>query len=278
MDSTYQELLDLAIGGDANAFQKIFLGFHDQLKSYLYRLLTDYDEAEDISQESYLKAYSNLKSFQNKSSIKTWVFSIATNLAYDLLRQRKRWTVDIKSQGKALAMSDPSVWDKIQKVRHESEEEAFEIRDHINHCFTCMSKTLPIERQIALILKDVYDFSIKDIALILEKSIDITKHLLQDTRKTMVQIFDDRCALIRKEGVCNQCSELNGAFNPKQDTQIQLNQIDFVKGSKKYNRDELYEMRAKLIKAIDPLKGKGANLQDILMKTDRFAFGEIKSF
>lgn len=278
MDSTYQELLDLAIGGDANAFQKIFLGFHDQLKSYLYRLLTDFDEAEDISQESYLKAYSNLKSFQNKSSIKTWVFSIATNLAYDLLRQRKRWTVDIKSQGKALAMSDPSVWDKIQKVRHESEEEAFEIRDHINHCFTCMSKTLPIERQIALILKDVYDFSIKDIALILEKSIDITKHLLQDARKTMVQIFDDRCALIRKEGVCNQCSELNGAFNPKQDTQIQLNQIDFVKGSKKYNRDELYEMRAKLIKAIDPLKGKGANLQDILMKTDRFAFGEIKSF
>lgn len=278
MDSTYQELLDLAIGGDANAFQKIFLGFHDQLKSYLYRLLTDYDEAEDISQESYLKAYSNLKSFQNKSSIKTWVFSIATNLAYDLLRQRKRWTVDIKSQGKALAMSDPSVWDKIQKVRHESEEEAFEIRDHINHCFTCMSKTLPIERQIALILKDVYDFSIKDIALILEKSIDITKHLLQDARKMMVQIFDDRCALIRKEGVCNQCSELNGAFNPKQDTQIQLNQIDFVKGSKKYNRDELYEMRAKLIKAIDPLKGKGANLQDILMKTDRFAFGEIKSF
>ncbi|PJE03421.1 MAG: RNA polymerase subunit sigma-24 [Leptospira sp.] len=278
MDSTYQELLDLAIGGDANAFQKIFLGFHDQLKSYLYRLLTDFDEAEDISQESYLKAYSNLKSFQNKSSIKTWVFSIATNLAYDLLRQRKRWTVDIKSQGKALAMSDPSVWDKIQKVRHESEEEAFEIRDHINHCFTCMSKTLPIERQIALILKDVYDFSIKDIALILEKSIDITKHLLQDARKMMVQIFDDRCALIRKEGVCNQCSELNGAFNPKQDTQIQLNQIDFVKGSKKYNRDELYEMRAKLIKAIDPLKGKGANLQDILMKTDRFAFGEIKSF
>ncbi|MCG9874081.1 MAG: RNA polymerase sigma factor [Leptospiraceae bacterium] len=278
MDSTYQELLDLAIGGDANAFQKIFLGFHDQLKSYLYRLLTDFDEAEDISQESYLKAYSNLKSFQNKSSIKTWVFSIATNLAYDLLRQRKRWTVDIKSQGKALAMSDPSVWDKIQKVRHESEEEAFEIRDHINHCFTCMSKTLPIERQIALILKDVYDFSVKDISLILEKSIDITKHLLQDARKTMVQIFDDRCALIRKEGVCNQCSELNGAFNPKQDTQIQLNQIDFVKGSKKYNRDELYEMRAKLIKAIDPLKGKGANLQDILMKTDRFAFGEIKSF
>lgn len=278
MDSTYQELLDLAIGGDANAFQKIFLGFHDQLKSYLYRLLTDFDEAEDISQESYLKAYSNLKSFQNKSSIKTWVFSIATNLAYDLLRQRKRWTVEIKSQGKALAMSDPSVWDKIQKVWHESEEEAFEIRDHINHCFTCMSKTLPIERQIALILKDVYDFSMKDISLILEKSIDITKHLLQDARKTMVQIFDDRCALIRKKGVCNQCSELNGAFNPKQDTQIQLNQIDFVKGSKKYNRDELYEMRAKLIKAIDPLKGKGANLQDILMKTDRFAFGEIKSF
>ncbi|NCN10058.1 MAG: sigma-70 family RNA polymerase sigma factor [Leptospira sp.] len=278
MNATYDELLKLAIAGDAKAFQKLFLEFQEQLKSYLYRLLTDFDEAEDISQESYLKAFSNLSSFQKKSSLKTWVFTIATNLAYDLLRHRKRWTVDIKSKGKELAMSNPSVWERIQTVKNTSEEEAFEIRDHINHCFTCMAKTLPIERQIAMILRDIYDFQVKDISLILQKSIDITKHLLQDARKTMTSIFDDRCALIQKQGVCNQCSELNGAFNPKQDLQIQLNQIDFVKGSKKYNREELYEMRLKLVKTINPLNGKGANLQDILMKTDRLAFGEINSF
>lgn len=52
-------------------------------------------------------------------------------------------------------------------------------------------------------------------------------------------------------------------------------QLDLVKGSKKFDRDELFEMRTKLVKAIDPLRGKGADLQDLLMKCDRMGMGEI---
>jgi RNA polymerase sigma-70 factor, ECF subfamily len=137
-----------------------------------------------------------------------------------------------------------------------------------------MAKNLPIENQIALMLKDVYDFSVADICLILDKTEGVIKYLLQDARKTMMDIFDNRCSLINKEGVCNQCSELNGWFNPKQNQQEALMQLDLVKASKKFNREELYNLRTKLIKVIDPLRSNGADLQEMLLKCNRMVMGE----
>ena len=90
----------------------------------------------------------------------------------------------------------------------------------------------------------------------------------------MTAIFDRRCALINKNGVCNQCSELNGWFNPKQNKQEALMKLDLYKGSTKFNREQLYEMRTELIKAIDPLQSSGSDLQNMLMKCNRLAMGE----
>jgi RNA polymerase sigma-70 factor, ECF subfamily len=160
-------------------------------------------------------------------------------------------------------------------VSYASGEGAYEMKEHIDFCFTCVSKTLLIENQVALILKDIYDFSVKDICLILDKTEGVIKHLLIDARKTMTDIFDNRCALINKNGACNQCSELNGVHNPKQNQQAELMKLELVKASKKFNREELFELRTQLVKVIDPIRGKGADLQDIIMKCTRQAIGEI---
>ncbi len=53
--------------------------------------------------------------------------------------------------------------------------------------------------------------------------------------------------------------------------------LDLVKGSKKYDRQELYFMRTNLVKAIDPLRSNGSDLQDVLLKCNRMAMGEVKS-
>lgn len=120
----------------------------------------------------------------------------------------------------------------------------------------------------------MYDFSVHEICLILDKTEGVIKYLLQDGRKTMTAIFDNRCALVNKNGVCHQCSELNGWFNPKQNQQEALMELDLVKGSKKFDRNELYSMRVNLVKAIDPLRSKGTDLQGILLKCNRIAMGE----
>lgn len=275
MESIAEQTLKLALNGDINSFQKLFAEFQSQLKSYFYRLLTDRNDAEDLTHDTFVKAFDKIVTFKGDSSLKTWVFTIATHLAYDYLKRRKRWLPDAQDKSKALAISHKEIANAFYVVSAASGEGAYDMKEHIDFCFTCISKTLSIENQVALILKDVYDFSINDICLILEKTAGVVKHLLIDARKTMTEIFDHRCALINKNGVCNQCSELNGVFNPKQNQQEALMKLDLVKASTKYNREELFELRAQLVKAIDPIRGKGADLQDIIMKCTRTAIGEI---
>jgi len=141
-----------------------------------------------------------------------------------------------------------------------------------------MSKTLPIENQVALILKDMYDFQVREICLILEKTEGVIKHLLNDARNTMTDIFDHRCALINKNGVCHQCSHINAIFNPKQDQQAALMKLDLVKGSNKYNREEIFALRTILVKTIDPLHASGTEFHDVIMRCLRTAIGEVDDF
>ncbi|MEM8533603.1 MAG: RNA polymerase sigma factor [Chloroflexota bacterium] len=274
MDNQEQILKD-ALNGDINAFHQLFLAFRDQLKSYLYRLLANRNDADDLTQDTFVRAYEKMHLFRGDSSLKTWVFQIATNLAYNHLQKQKRWTPDVVEQAKHLVLNDQHLADTIVSVAETSPEGQYTIKEHIDTCFTCMAKNLPIENQIALILKDIYDFSVADIVLILGKTEGTVKYLLQNARQTMIDIFDQRCALINKKGVCHQCSELNGWFNPQQNQQEELMKINLVKGSKKYNRDELYAMRAALIKHIDPLRSEGHELQEILLKCNQLAMGEI---
>ncbi|MBL0882387.1 MAG: RNA polymerase sigma factor, partial [Chitinophagaceae bacterium] len=248
MNQDVNETLKKALSGDIHAFQALFAEFQHPLKSYLQRLLANRNDAEDLTHDTFIRAYDKLSTFRAESSLKTWVFQIATHLAYNYLEKRKRWVPDVKKKAKDLVLNSPKVYDTIVQVSQSSPYAVFDMKEHIDTCFTCMAKTLPIENQIALILKDIYDFSIVDICLILNKTEGAVKYLLQEARVTMTNIFDHRCALINKEGVCNQCSELNGWFNPKQNQQEALMQLDLVKASKKFDREELYNMRTQLIK------------------------------
>lgn len=269
--------LKYAIGGDINAFQELFIGFQAQLKSYLYRLLANRNDAEDLLHDTFVKAFDKLASFKGESSLKTWVFQIATHLAYNYLQRQKRWTADVSEQAKKLVLENETLRARIEQVHESSADARYEMNEHIDTCFTCIGKNLPVENQIAVLLKDVYDFSVAEICIILGKTEGVIKYLLQDGRKTMTEIFDHRCALINKNGVCHQCSELNGWFNPKQQQQEVLIKNDLVKGSKKYQREELYFLRANLVKAIDPLRSKGAALQEILLHCNSLAMNQASN-
>jgi RNA polymerase sigma-70 factor (ECF subfamily) len=271
----HTDKIQQAINGDINAFQDLFVQFQDQLKSYLFRMLASRAEAEDLAHDTFIKAYDKLDTFQERSSLKTWVFQIATNLAYNYLKKRKRWVEDVSQQAKELVLSQPELAGRIERVAQVSAYGSYEIREHISTCFTCIAKNLPIENQLALLLKDVYDFSIKEIMDILDKSDGQVKFLLQKGRQFMTDIFDRRCALVNKEGICHQCSELNGWFNPKQNQQEAKLKIKMVREAEKTDKKALYRMRTNLIKAIDPLRSNGNELQEILLDCNRIAMGEM---
>ncbi len=273
-----EEILKTAISGDINAFQTLFAEFQNQLKSYLYRLLTNRNDVDDITHDTFIKAFTKISTFNQDSSLKTWVFQIATNLAYDHLRKLKRWGADAQDRGADLAISTEKIRQAFWIVHDNSTAGAYEMREHMDFCFTCISKTLPIENQVTLILKDIYDFQIKEISLILDKTEGVIKHLLNDARNIMTDIFEHRCALINKNGVCHQCSHINEIFNPKQDQQEELMKLELVKASRKYNREQLFALRTVLVKSIDPLHAAGTDLHDTIMNCVKTAIGEKRDF
>lgn len=248
------------------SFEEQYLVFRQELRSFIYRLVAHKQETEDIMQDTFLKAFGNIDSFKGTSSFKTWVFSIAANLAKDSLRARQRWGEDWMELVKEAHVENESIRSKKMEVHKNSEHGKFVIREHINYCFNCVSKSLLLTNQICLLLKEVYHFSIKEIMLITDLTEGKVKHATADARADMNRIFEKRCALINKKGICHQCTGLNNIFNPKQNTQQELLKIKMVKERKHKNYDRLLALRLELVKGMDPYEGEGFDLHNHLIE------------
>lgn len=264
-----EELLAQARNGDIRAFHTLFAEFQPQLKSYLYRLLANRNDMEDMAQDAFITAFENVKTFRGESSLKSWVFTIATNMARRHLKNAKRWVPDTLERARDYAHANPAVMERVNRANQLSPQGVYEIREHIDYCFTCVTQMLPLREQIVLILIDVYDFKIAEVGEILDVGIGAVKHLLRNARQTMIRIFDDTCALINKNGVCDQCSQLNGKFNPEQDQQAEAMKIKWVKERNKHNTEELLRLRTALVRGIDPLGAKGADLHEVMLQNNR---------
>lgn len=238
-----------------------FEGIRKPLKSYILRITASVNDTEDLVQDTYLKASGARDTFKGMSTIKTWLFAIASNLARDNLRARRRWTENVTDLGKTAALSDQQFFQEALHIRATSPQGEFEIKEHIAFCFTCIAKSLPLEQQICLLLKEVYEFKVNEIATIIDNTEAMVKYYLHTSRAKMINIFDGRCALINKQGVCHQCTELNGIFNPKQKAQEELVKIEMARESGKLEKDQLFDLRTKIVRGLDPFESNAAELQ-----------------
>src|ERR1700733_13404569 len=83
-----------------------------QIKSYLLRITASAPDAEDIAQDTYIKAVEKIHTFRGESSLKTWLFTIASNLAKDNLRAQKRWPENSIDITKAAALANKQFFDE----------------------------------------------------------------------------------------------------------------------------------------------------------------------
>lgn len=246
--------------------EKEFIDFQDQLTAFIYRLVTNRQDTEDLTQETYIKAFKKLDTFREESSFKTWVFAIACNLAKDHLRKQDRWDVDYQDNCRTATFASRDIQMAMGNIAMSSPQGKFELKEHIDYCFTCMAKTLPIEEQICLMLKEIFDLKVAEIMHIAQLTEGQVKYALSKSRKSMVNIFDGRCALVHKKGVCHQCSELNGMFNPKQDFQQKALELKMVQEKDTNDSEHLFDLRVKLVKAIDPINADGYDLHNYMLE------------
>ncbi len=97
-----------------------FLALHGQLKSYLYRLSANREDAEDLLQDTYIRVKQKMDTFERKSSFKTWVFTIATNLAKDIAFREEELNTWIEN------WNNPKVI-RLPEIGHFPQEEAPQI-------------------------------------------------------------------------------------------------------------------------------------------------------
>ncbi len=256
-------------------FTKEFETARTQLKSYVLRITASVEDTEDIIQETFIKALTRLDTFRAESTVKTWIFTIASNIAKDNLRAKKRWPETVTDICREKALSNPNYFQEIGYIMQTSTQAVFEIKEHINFCLTCISKSLPLEQQICLLLKEVYEFKVSEIAGILETTEAMVKYYLHTGRSKMIHIYEGRCALINKEGTCHQCSELNGIFNPKQNFEVEKNKIEFAKKANDPDREHLLDLRFQIMKEIDPFNSPGSDLQLHHIQHNRDAMEKI---
>jgi RNA polymerase sigma-70 factor, ECF subfamily len=238
-----------------------FETFQGELKSFILRMTASVQDAEDIVQDTYIKARSKIDTFRGDASLKTWVFSIASNLARDLLRSKKRWPETVTDICREEALGNRQFFQEALQIRETSPQGKFEIKEHIAFCFTCVSRSLPLEQHLVLLLKEVYGFKVNEIARIIDRSDAMVKYYLHVGRSRMIEIFDHRCSLINKQGVCYQCTELNGIFNPKQKEHEALAGIEMARDAASRSKDELFDLRMKILQDIDPFESAAADLQ-----------------
>lgn len=246
---------------DQQEFTSCYELIKGQLKSYILRMTASVQDTEDILQDTWLKASGNFASFRGESSLKTWIFSIASNLAIDHLRKKKRWPANVTDICKEAALKNENHFREAMHIIKHSEHAKFEIREHIAFCFLCIAKSLPLEQHLCLLLKEIYEFKIKEVARILGTTQALVKYHLYSARQKMIEIFDGRCALINKEGICHQCTELNGIFNPRQNAQEELMKIKMHKHAGSSNKDALFDLRMEVLKDIDPFNSRAHELQ-----------------
>jgi len=242
---------------------KEFLTIQGNLKSFLYRLSANKPDTEDILHDTYIKAKEKIGTFRGESSFKTWVFTIATNLAKDKQRVQNRWGLDAQDKCKELTVSNKSCENRMVSAYQNQKIKTFDIAEHINYCFTCIAKNLTLEKQVAIILKEFYNFKRLEIAQILGITEGVVKHLLHGARNELQTRYEHRCAMINKNGICYQCAELYDYFQNSNKSDEKIHQYGFLPEN---NMNLNLNIRFKLINKINPLENNGADLEDIILQ------------
>ncbi len=85
-----KELVILAVKGDMKAFEQLVSLYEKPIFGYIFRFVVHKENAEDLTQETFIKIFRSLKTFDPEYKFKTWLFTIATNTVYDWLRKAKK--------------------------------------------------------------------------------------------------------------------------------------------------------------------------------------------
>jgi RNA polymerase sigma-70 factor (ECF subfamily) len=201
-----QSLLDAARAGDEHAFRHIVEGYHAELHAHCYRMLASVHDAEDALQDVLLRAWRGLPDFSGRSSLRTWLYRIATNVCLDAIARRSRRVLPAEygpaetrievEPGQPLVESvwiEPYPDDMIGlQSGHAVPEARYEQREAVELAFVAALQHLPATQRAVLILREVLGFSAREVAESLDTSVASVNSALQRARKAVDERLPER--------------------------------------------------------------------------------------
>ena len=198
-------LLERARAGDKGAFGELVEPHRGELHAHCYRMLGSVHDAEDALQDALLRTWRGLPRFEGRSSLRSWLYKIATNTCLDMLAKRPKRVLPLDYGPPADPHNDDleplvePVW--VEPYPDEqlgleggraAPDARYELRESVELAFVAALQHLPARQRAVLILRDVLGFSARDVAEALDTSDAAVKSALQRARKAVDERLPDR--------------------------------------------------------------------------------------
>jgi RNA polymerase sigma-70 factor (ECF subfamily) len=157
MTSTDEELVARSRGGDADSFNQLILRWERPIYALAYRVIGREEDARDVCQETFLRAFRALPGFKGEAKFSSWVYRIALNLCRDWMRKQRR----------APTMQMPEGIDPIEMASERGPVESIETlveRRELSAVVADAMALLPDEQRMAIILKEYHGMTFQEIA------------------------------------------------------------------------------------------------------------------
>jgi RNA polymerase sigma-70 factor (TIGR02960 family) len=190
-----ERTLSRARAGDEDAFRELIDPYRGELQLHCYRILGSVQEAEDLLQETLLAAWRGLERFDGRSSLRAWLYRIATNRCLNALRDKGRRPREVQSIAeppKPTRRSEP-IWlepypdallDTVADTSPEPEA-CYELKEAVGLAFVTGLQHLPPRQRAVLVLRDVLGFRATEVAEMLQSSEAAVKGALQRARAAL---------------------------------------------------------------------------------------------
>jgi RNA polymerase sigma-70 factor (ECF subfamily) len=180
MEYMIKEKIKQVKKGDQAAFEDVVTFFRNKIYQHCYRMLGNAHEAEDVSQEAFIRAYINIHSYDDKRKFSTWLYRIATNLTIDRLRKRKPdYFLDATIKGTERL----DMYAQLQADNRlpEEEVEGLELQRYLHQEIS----DLPPKYRTIIMLRYLEEFSLKEISDILDMPLGTVKTRIHRGREAL---------------------------------------------------------------------------------------------
>lgn len=166
MGRSDEELVEACQAGEASAFDVLVARWEDKIRGAAYRFLGSEEEAKDVAQEAFLKAYRALGGFKREARFSSWLYQIATNLCRDRLRRRRTRAAvsleELEETGPVIVETRPGAHEQLQQL-----DLARLVRRAVH--------ALPEEQREVVILKEYQGLTFLEIAQALDVPVSTAK-------------------------------------------------------------------------------------------------------